>query len=73
MDESILSSQDPELIEVRQQIRQAMRMFPHGDADFSNSVERKAPLAAWIASPESERPARWKRIADVLPLSLIHI
>ena len=67
LDESILSSQDPELIEVRQQIRQAMRMFPHGDADFSNSVERKAPLAAWIASPESERPARWKRIADILP------
>ena len=67
LDETILSSQDSELIPSRQYIRQAMRMYPHGDADFSNSVEREAPLAAWIASPEFERPARWMRIGSILP------
>jgi hypothetical protein len=67
LDETVLSSQEVELIEGRHQIRQAMRMYPQGDTDFSNLVERENPLAAWIASPESERPARWKRVADVLP------
>lgn len=67
MDEHVLSGQGIENMQVRQQIRQAMRMFPKGDSDFANRVERDAPLAAWIASPESERLTRWKRIGDVLP------
>ena len=40
---------------------------------FANGVERKSPLAAWIASPDGERPARWKRIADVLPFGWIDL
>ena len=67
LDENVLTSQDNELKQVRHHIRQAMRMFPHGNSDYSNSVEREVPLAAWIASPEAERPARWKRISAVLP------
>ena len=67
MDESKLSSQNTELISSRQHIRKAMRMFPRGDSDFANSVEREEPLAAWIASPESERPSRWRRIANAIP------
>ena len=44
-----------------------MRLYPQGDSDFANAVEREAPLAAWIASPQSERASRWKRIEDVVP------
>ena len=44
-----------------------MRMFPRGDSDFANSVEREEPLAAWIAKPESRRPSRWRRIANAIP------
>ena len=30
-------------------------------------LRREEPLAAWIASPESERPSRWRRIANAIP------
>jgi hypothetical protein len=70
MDESFLSGHD---MDVRQHIRKAMRMYPRGDSDFANSIEREAPLAAWIASPESERPSRWKRLSNVLPFGWIDL
>ena len=73
LDESILSSQDSALVQGRHHIRKAMRLFPGGDADFANAVERENPLAAWIASPELERPSRWKRIATVLPFGWIDL
>ena len=63
LDEDVLTGQD----EASQHIRQAMRLYPQGDSDFANAVEREAPLAAWIASPQSERASRWKRIEDVVP------
>ena len=66
MDEGILTGRMEKSSVVRKRIRQSMRMYPQGDSDFANSVEREAPLAAWIASPESERPARWKRIGTIL-------
>ena len=46
LDESILSSQDSTLAQGRHHIRKAMRLFPGGDADFANAVERENPLAA---------------------------
>jgi hypothetical protein len=67
MDERVLTGRMEKSSEVRQRIRQSMRMYPQGDSDFANTVERETPLAAWIASPESERPTRWKRIGTVLP------
>ncbi len=67
LDEGILTNKKSESSQSRHHIRQAMRLFPEGDSDFSNSMEREAPLAAWIASPESERPTRWKRLESVLP------
>ena len=63
LDEDVLTGQD----DASQHIRQAMRLYPQGDSDFANAVEREAPLAAWIASPQSERASRWKRIGDVVP------
>ena len=63
LDEDVLTGQD----DASQHIRQAMRLYPQGDSDFANAVEREAPLAAWIASPQRERASRWKRIGDVVP------
>ncbi|MBI99408.1 MAG: hypothetical protein CMB71_04500 [Euryarchaeota archaeon] len=63
LDEDVLTGQ----ADASQHIRQAMRMYPQGDSDFANAVEREAPLAAWVASPRSERGSRWKRIGDVIP------
>lgn len=67
LDESVLTGDAAISMTVQQDIRRAMRLFPQGDSDFANAVERQSPLAAWVASPDDERPARWKRIADVLP------
>ena len=65
--EDVLTGQGHASLPIRQSIRQAMRLYPQGDSDFADSVEREAPLAAWIASPQTERAARWRRIGDVLP------
>jgi len=73
LDESILSGEPAVSIAVQHEVRKAMRLFPKGDSDFANAVEREAPLAAWIASPDDERPARWKRLADVLPFGWIDL
>ncbi|MEC7113305.1 MAG: hypothetical protein VXW72_07165, partial [Candidatus Thermoplasmatota archaeon] len=73
MDESVLTGDAATSKDVQQDIRKAMRLFPQGDSDFANSVERQSPLAAWIASPDEGRPARWKRIADVLPFGWIDL
>ena len=67
LDERLLTGKMNNAPDVQQLIRKSMRIFPQGDSDFANSIEREAPLAAWIASPESERPSRWKRIGAILP------
>ena len=73
LDETVLTGDAATSKDVQQDIRKAMRLFPQGDSDFANSVERQSPLAAWIASPDEGRPARWKRIADVLPFGWIDL
>ena len=52
LDENVLTGQD----DASQHIRQAMRLYPQGDSDFANAVEREAPLALWIASPQRSEP-----------------
>ena len=73
LDESVLTGDAATSKDVQQDTRKAMRLFPQGDSDFANGVERHSPLAAWIASPDEERPARWKRIAGVLPFGWIDL
>lgn len=45
----------------------ALRLFPLGDERKANLWERDHPLAAWIASPQEHRPARWMRLHPRLP------
>ncbi len=37
-------------------------LYPHGDSSWANLCEVSNPLAAWIATPNSERAERWERI-----------
>ena len=73
LDEAILSGDASISSAVQHDVRKAMRLYPQGDSNFANAVERQAPLAAWIASPDDERPARWRRIVDVLPFGWIDL
>lgn len=48
-------------------LSRSLHVFPKGDARMANEFESTYPLAAWIASPESERPQRWLRLHPNLP------
>ena len=44
-----------------------MRLYPEGDEERANAWESIDPLAAWIASPNTERASRWIRLHRRLP------
>ena len=44
LDESVLTGDTATSKDVQQDIRKAMRLFPQGDSDFANGVERKLSL-----------------------------
>lgn len=48
-------------------LSRSLHVFPKGDSRMANELESSHPLAAWIASPESERAQRWLRIHTDLP------
>lgn len=45
----------------------ALQLYPAGDEERANMWEREHPLAAWVASPAENRPARWMRLHTRLP------
>jgi hypothetical protein len=49
------------------EIRRALAVWPEGDDDLADEMEREHPLAAWIASTAGERGRRWRRIGAVIP------
>ena len=48
-------------------LAEALQLYPLGDEEQANMWEREHPLAAWIASPDEHRPARWLRLHGRLP------
>ena len=48
-------------------LAEALELYPLGDEEQANMWEREHPLAAWIASPDEHRPARWLRLHGRLP------
>ena len=50
-----------------QRWRQAVQLYPEGDEERANAWESIDPLAAWIASPNTERASRWIRLHRRLP------
>ena len=51
-----------------EQILYACSVHHSGDEKFANSIERVNPLAAWIASSDTNRIDRWQRIHDRMDL-----
>ena len=47
-------------------VRSALSQFPQGDEEWSNQMEARYPLAAWIASPKETRWQRWQRVSSRL-------
>lgn len=39
----------------------AVLRYPTGDSDWANKIETTDPIAAWIATPQSERWPLWRR------------
>ncbi len=51
----------------------ALQLYPEGDERQANAWEALDPLAAWIASPEANRPSRWVRLQNRLPHGWIEL
>ena len=47
-------------------LRAAVISYPQGDSEWANRMEPHHPLVAWIASPSSDRWARWERLRSIL-------
>tara|TARA_Y100000991_G_scaffold37390_2_gene25581 strand:- start:22923 stop:25427 length:2505 start_codon:yes stop_codon:yes gene_type:complete len=53
--------------EAGQRWQDALQLYPEGDEQQANAWEAIDPLAAWIASPQANRPSRWIRLQSRLP------
>lgn len=48
-------------------LRRALAVWPEGDDDLADDMEREHPLAAWMASTAKERGRRWRRLGADIP------
>ena len=50
-----------------ERLSEAIHLFPEGNEERANLLEANDALAAWVASPPNQRPARWVRLKERLP------